>query len=80
MTPFHICRHGLRGVAQPGPHRKHGGAGLGPRAACLGAAPPLRDTFHPVTPGTGTAEASWHGPCPQGMCGIEQEAGSYTPG
>ena len=65
-----------------GAHQHHtvsvGRAGLDPRTTGLKAATLLREGTCPVSPGTGTVEASWHSPCPQEACGLEQEASRVT--
>lgn len=69
--PFHNCRNwvSVRAAACPGSHSERGyklASILGLPASEL---PLSCGRVCPVRPGTGTAEASWRGPCPQGVGG-----------
>lgn len=75
----HLQTLGLRQQYWPRATESVGRAGIHPRTACLRAAPPAGE-HSPRQIWYGTAEASWHGPGPLGMCGLGQAEGSCNPG
>lgn len=75
----HLQTLGLRQQYWPRATESVGRPGIHPRTACLRADPPAGE-HSPHQTWYRTAEASWHGPCSLGTCGLEQAAGSCNPG